>query len=251
MRALLLAGGYGTRLKPLTNKLPKCMVPINGRPLLDIWLEFLVSNGIKDILVNTHYKSNFVENYIKKSTWKDSVTITFEKNLLGTAGTILANKDFFNNESFFVAHADNLTDFNLTDFIKKHNQKINKCPMTMMLFETDNPSSCGVVKTKDDIVIEFYEKKKEFNGKIANGAIFIFEPSIFQIIKKIKRTEIDISKDLIPILIGKINSYFNETFFMDIGNIVSYNKANEVFKPNPMNRHNNKIFEKMLEDISL
>ena len=110
MKVLLLAAGLGTRLQPITNKIPKCLVPINGKPLLEYWLENLNKIGITDFLINTHYMNDKVEDFIKNSKYKDMVTLTYEKNLLNTAGTILANEDFFstNNEPFMLVHADNL-----------------------------------------------------------------------------------------------------------------------------------------------
>ena len=119
MKALLLAGGYGTRLSPLSDIFPKCMMPIHGRPLLDIWLDNLLSNhNIERVLINTHAKSNFVNEYLLNSSWKNSIDIVHEDQLLGTAGTILANKSYFDNKEFFVAHADNLSIFNMDRFIK-------------------------------------------------------------------------------------------------------------------------------------
>lgn len=91
-RALLLAAGLGTRLKPLTNYLPKCLIPIHGRPLLDYWLEILVNHGVSEIVINTHYFSPLVVDYVNRSSWVDKVVMVHEENLLGTGGTILANR---------------------------------------------------------------------------------------------------------------------------------------------------------------
>src|SRR5450830_907814 len=136
MRALLLAAGLGTRLRPLTDFLPKCLVPINGRPLLDYWIENLVTQGIDEILINTHYYAAQVNAYIQQSTWHKQVTLIYEDHLLGTAGTALANRDFFCNEPFLLAHADNLTRFNSADFIDTHRRRPAGTDLTMMLFET-------------------------------------------------------------------------------------------------------------------
>jgi mannose-1-phosphate guanylyltransferase len=95
MKALLLAAGLGTRLRPITEKIPKCLVPINGVPLLDIWLEKLSNIGIEEFLINTHYLHQDVENFISKNKYKKKIKTTFEEKLLGTAGTLIKNKDFF------------------------------------------------------------------------------------------------------------------------------------------------------------
>ena len=94
MRAILLAAGYGTRLRPLTDNTPKCLVPIHGRALLDIWLERLSSAGIGPFLVSSHYLSAQVRAYIGSSLYSELVTITYEEQLLGTAGTVILNVDF-------------------------------------------------------------------------------------------------------------------------------------------------------------
>ena len=94
MRALLLAAGLGTRLKPITNNIPKCLVPIGGKPLLQIWLEKLEKAGVKKFLINTHYLHEQVESFIFKSRFKNSVELYWEKKLKGTAGTLFNNIDF-------------------------------------------------------------------------------------------------------------------------------------------------------------
>lgn len=95
MRALLLAAGFGTRLLPLTERLPKCLVPINGRPLLDYWLENLLKGGVEEVIINTHYLAPLVHQFLNQSSWSSRVTIVHEERLLGTGGTILKNREFF------------------------------------------------------------------------------------------------------------------------------------------------------------
>ncbi|MBT6543216.1 MAG: NTP transferase domain-containing protein, partial [Rhodobacteraceae bacterium] len=107
MRALLLAAGLGTRLRPLTNTTPKCLVPIKGQPLLGIWLERLTQAGIGQFLVNTHYLAEQVEVFIQASPYRDQVTLVNELELHGTAGTLIANLDFFQGEDGLLIHADN------------------------------------------------------------------------------------------------------------------------------------------------
>src|SRR6185369_5050861 len=98
MKALILAAGLGTRLRPLTNTIPKCLVPIGGKPLLEYHLDSLSKHGIKDVLINTHYLPEQVEEYIaayRKNHSHISITTCFEKELLGSAGTLKANEDLF------------------------------------------------------------------------------------------------------------------------------------------------------------
>ena len=171
MRALLLAAGLGNRLRPLTNYLPKCLVPIHGRPLLDYWLESLVNGGVSEILINTHYFAPLVRQYLSQSTWLPYITVVHEEILLGTGGTILQNRDFFNDEAFLVAHADNLTIFDVRDFANQHAARPQETELTMMVFEAPDPQSCGIVTLdRQSIVQAFHEKVANPPGTLANAA---------------------------------------------------------------------------------
>ena len=230
MKALLLAAGYGKRLLPLTKDLPKCLVDFNGKPLLHYWIKMLVEYGIKEILINTHYLSEKVETFINQSEFKNYITIVYEEKLLGTGGTLLKNKYFFKNESFLLIHADNLSFFNLQDFIESHSNRKKNVEMTMMTFLTDSPKKCGIVKIDEyGIVRNYYEKSEISNGNLANAAVFIIEPTIFNYLSKFKGLEIDFSKDIIPYYINRISTFENKIYHRDIGTIESYNIAKSDF----------------------
>src|SRR5260370_41438923 len=111
MRALLLAAGVGSRLLPITATTPKCVVMINGRPLLDYWLELLFGAGIERVLVNTHWLAEQVGAYVKASRWASRVDLVHEAELLGAGGTLLANREWFQGPPFIVADAGHLTHF--------------------------------------------------------------------------------------------------------------------------------------------
>src|SRR5262249_8718461 len=117
MRALLLAAGLGTRLRPLTNRVPKCLVRINGIPLIDYWFDLLLKTSVERVLVNTHHLADVVRLHVAQSRWRDRIDLVHEANLLGTGGTILENSEYFKQRPFLVAHADNLTLFDLHKFI--------------------------------------------------------------------------------------------------------------------------------------
>ncbi|HLG37813.1 MAG TPA: sugar phosphate nucleotidyltransferase, partial [Nitrososphaera sp.] len=102
-----MAAGYGTRLRPMTNTIPKCLVPIKGRPLLEVWLESLTRASIGPLLVNTHYLADQVEAFIEASPYREQVRLVHEPELCGTAGTLIANLDFFKGEDGLLIHADN------------------------------------------------------------------------------------------------------------------------------------------------
>lgn len=223
MKALLLAAGEGTRLRPVTNKVPKCLVPINAKPLLEYWLENLTKAGIDEFLVNTSYLNKQVEEFIAKSKYAKRVTLVYEKELLNTGGTVLANSEFFKDEAFMLVHADNLSFCDFKQFIDSHNNRPATCEITMMLFKTDNPSSCGIVELDGfGVVQNFYEKVASPPSNLANGAVYICEPSVIEFMKSLNKKEIDFSLDVLPRYMGKINTFLNDVYHRDIGTIESY-----------------------------
>lgn len=237
MKAFLLAGGYGTRLRPITNHTPKCLVDIGGKPLLQHWLEQLVDNGFTDILINTHYLHEQVEAFIDGSDFKPYVTLAYEKELLGTLGSIRANRDFLTQGTVLIAHADNFVRTDWQAFLKCHNARPEQCDMTMMLFETDNPSTCGMVEVNDQGVMTSYIEKPEVytKGNLANAAIFLFEPSAISRAIELSAESIELCKCFIPTQVEKICTYKNIDFLKDIGTIESYKQilsyCNYIEKP--------------------
>lgn len=231
MRAFLLAAGLGSRLRPITNTIPKCLVPIHGRPLLDIWLEMLTTAGVTSILVNLHYFHEQVAKYIQGSPYKDYVTMVYEDQLLGTAGTLLHNKDFFKDERILLIHADNLSAFDMKAFIKRHECRPDVCEMTMMTFKTPTPQSCGIVELDSQgIVIDFHEKVADPPGNLANGAVFILENSVLKRMRDMAPSCSDFCKDVVPCFTGKIYTFYNNEYHRDIGTPESYELALKEFK---------------------
>ena len=227
MKALLLAAGFGTRLKPLTDVTPKCLMPIKNQPLLDVWLEKLTNVGVGPFLINTHYLFNQVEEYAKSSKYKDEIQLVYEPELLGTAATIKANYNFLAGSDCFLIHADNycLTDFN--QFINAHNQRPLNCVMTMMSFQTETPETCGVLEIdKNGIVIGFHEKVKNPPGNLANGAVYILSSELIEWINL--RNITDFSTQVIPFWLGKIANFENKNIHIDIGSVESYNRAQQI-----------------------
>ena len=226
MRALLLAAGLGTRLRPITNTIPKCLVPINQKPLLSYWLDNLSEIGIKNFLINTHYFPKQVENFVENSSHKKNITLIYEEKLLNTAGTILDNEDFFNHEPFMLVHADNLSFCDFKAFLQAHKNRPKNTEMTMMLFKTDSPQSCGIVELDEDNVVQaFHEKVKNPPSNLANGAVYICEPTLFEFLKSLEKREIDFSLDVIPNYMGRINTFINHIYHRDIGTPESLQQA--------------------------
>lgn len=230
MRALLLAAGAGTRLRPLTDTIPKCLVPIHGRPLLDYWIERLLAGGIDRILVNTHWLPDQVRAHIAGGPWKALIDITFEPQLLGTGGTVLANRAFFGGNAFLVAHADNLTDLDVAKFAAMHARRPPRCMMTMLAFRTDDPRSCGVLELDEQgVVSAFHEKVADPPSNLANGAVYIAEPELLDRLAAFDRPVVDLSVDVIPQLMGRIFAVDLGCYHRDIGTAESLRRAHLEF----------------------
>ena len=229
MQAVLLAAGFGSRLRPITNSQPKCMVPINGQPLLDIWLQQLThSASISDIFVNTHYFSGVVAAFLNDK-WAafPQVKNWYEPELLGTAGTLKHNASQLLSEDVVVIHADNLSVFDLDAFIQAHQQRPDGCEMTMMVFETDTPSSCGIVELQGKTVVAMHEKVANPPGNLANGAVYIMSQKVLRWI--VEHDAEDISTQVIPAMLGKIQAWTNHTYHRDIGTPESYTQGQQEY----------------------
>jgi mannose-1-phosphate guanylyltransferase len=231
MRAILLAAGHGTRLRPLTNTIPKCLVPIHGKPLLEIWLERLTKAGIDSFLINTHYLSDQVKEFIVTSPYRDRVTLVHEPILLGTAGTLMANLDFFQAEDGLLIHADNYSLADFREFMAAHHQRPNNCLLTLMTFCTSTPSSCGIVELNDGgVVVKFHEKVADPPSNLASGAIYLLSSQFMNFAQKKLSNVSDFSSEVIPRLIGQIYTYETTAPFIDVGTPEAYSQANELVR---------------------
>lgn len=231
MKALLLAAGLGTRLRPLTNDIPKCLVPIHGRPLIEYWLRMLAEADVDGILVNLHYFADKVRAFIEKSEFKNYTTMVYEPKLLGTAGTLLKNRKFFDGHQIMLVHADNLSKFDVRKFIACHEQRPAGCEMTMMTYKTLTPKSCGIVELDDrGVVAAFHEKVPSPPGNLANGAVYILEPAVFDFLEGLGKDTIDFSTEVLPYYMGRIYTFHNDVYHRDIGTMESYGSAEQDFE---------------------
>ena len=229
MRAILLAAGLGTRLRSLTNTMPKCLVPIGGKPLLGIWLERLTQAGMGPFLVNTHYFAEQVEGFVWSSPYRDQVTLVHEKELLGTAGTLIANLNFFKDEDGMLIHADNYCLADFRAFVQAHRQRPAPCVMTMMTFRAETPASCGIVELDDrGVVVGFHEKVVNPPGNLANGAVYIVSAELLRTLGNEMRDVKDFSTEMLPRMVGRIYSYETSETFVDIGTPENYARANNL-----------------------
>ncbi|QCI63178.1 nucleotidyltransferase family protein [Phreatobacter stygius] len=232
MRALLLAAGLGTRLRPLTLTVPKCLVPVHGKPLLGYWLEHLFAGGIERVLINTHWLALPVRDYVAASPWRSRIDLVHEEELLGTGGTVLANRDWLNGAPFLLAHADNLTDFDVSTFRRRHEDRPKGCAMSMLAFRTDDPRSCGVLELDAACVLQaFHEKVPDPPGNLANAAVYICEPEIAEFIASLGKPIVDFSTEVIPRFIGETLAVETSGYHRDIGSPASLKAAEREYRP--------------------
>jgi len=220
MKAFLLAAGMGTRLRPLTDHTPKCMLPIGGRPMLDLWLDAFSMAGVDEVLVNLHHCPEIVAAHLEARRSGPTVRAVLEPELLGSAGTLRANASWVAGEELFLAcHADNLTDFDLTVLVEAHRR--GGALATLALFRSDNPSACGIVELdQHGTVIAFTEKPEHPSGNLANAGMYAFDPrAIADIQGPAPR---DIGYHLLPGLVGRAKGVTVEGYFRDIGDPASY-----------------------------
>lgn len=226
MPAVLLAAGFGTRLRPLIDTVPKCLVPLGGEALLGRWLRMLHEGGIAPIIVNTHYMAQLVVAYVASLPWRHVVHVSHEETLLGTAGTLLRHRKTLEGGPFMVVHADNVSAFDLAAFRRAHAQRPAGCVMTMMTFDSEAPQQCGILELDDrGVVLQFHEKVANPPGCLANGAVYIMEPEVLDVIAGCGVEKPDLSTHMMPKLLGCIATYHNAVYHRDIGTPESYRQA--------------------------
>jgi mannose-1-phosphate guanylyltransferase len=232
VKALLLAAGLGTRLSPLTDNWPKCLMPIGERPLLEYWLETLYSSDVDEVLINLHHHSKIVQEFLNRSRFEGWVSSVSEDTLLGTAGTLRANKEYFKDCTTLLVHADNWCQCDFADFLNYHRKHRPKhCSITMMTFESPTPETCGIVEIDDDgVVLAFHEKSNNPPGNQANGAVYLLEPEVIEWIAENPYIS-DFSTEVIPHFMGRIGSWHNKVIHRDIGSLAMLKLAQSDPKP--------------------
>lgn len=220
IRALLLAAGFGTRLRPLTNQWPKCLMPVGKRPLLEYWLQTLYAVCIRNVLVNTHFQADQVKTFLGRERFVNWVRSVHEIELLGTAGTLRANADFFRGQTALLVHADNWCQCDFAAFVHYHlNQRPAHCLITMMTFDTDSPGSCGVVEVDhQEVVSAFHEKVENPPGRRANAAVYLLHPQVINWLESHPDVT-DFSTEVLPQYIGRIATWHNTGIHRDIGTL--------------------------------
>jgi mannose-1-phosphate guanylyltransferase len=223
VKAFLLAAGIGSRLRPLTLSTPKCMVPIGGRPLLDIWLDAFADAGVDEVLVNVHHLPDPIRSHVAARTGPPSVEIFEEPQLLGSAGTLAANRAWVAGEEMFLAcNADNLTDFDLRALVEHH--RAHGAIATLTVFRSEDPSSGGVVELDaTDRVVGFIEKPLVPTSDLVNAGMYAFHPAVLDEITCTGPR--DIGYHVLPRLVGRAHALVVDGYFRDIGTADAYERA--------------------------
>jgi mannose-1-phosphate guanylyltransferase / phosphomannomutase len=228
MKAIIIAGGMGTRLRPLTYNTPKPIVPLANRPFILHQIDLLRKFGITDIILNLHYLSDNIKKIFddeKKMGVK--ISYSMENDPLGTAGAVKNAEEFFDDKPMLVFNGDILTDINLGKMIQFHEEK--KAKVTIALTHVDNPTIYGLVITDaDSRVLEFREKPtwEQVVVNTINAGIYIVDPEIFKDVPRGKPHSFE--RQLYPLLLEKkerVYGYKTDAYWMDIGDPVKYLQA--------------------------
>jgi mannose-1-phosphate guanylyltransferase len=223
MKAFLLAAGYGTRLRPLTDSVPKCLVPICGEPLLSIWLEQCSRFGVDDVVINVHAHGDAVAAFLREHRSPVRVTVSEEPVLLGSAGTLRAHRKWVEQESlFWVFYADVLNRVDLGLMLHCHRRR--NVAATIGVYRVPDPWRCGVVEVDaEGMVGSFVEKPADPAGNLVFSGIMIATPAFLDEIPE--DSPVDIGAHVLPRLAGRMAAYEIHEYLTDIGTMANYQAA--------------------------
>ncbi|MEG1613232.1 MAG: nucleotidyltransferase family protein [Clostridia bacterium] len=221
MQAIILAGGVGSRLRPITNEIPKPMVNMINKPVLYFIIELLKKHNITDIGLTLNYKASAISDYFGDGA-DIGVKLSYfiEESPLGTAGSVKAAAENL-DENFLVISGDAFTEINLTEFKREH--MAHKSLATIAVKEVEDATGFGVVKVQNGIIIDFIEKPLNPTEKLVNTGIYMFKR---EILSKIPNGFYDFGRDLLPRLIGNMRAYVTDEYWSDIGTLKSYYTTN-------------------------
>jgi mannose-1-phosphate guanylyltransferase / phosphomannomutase len=228
MRAMVMAAGAGTRLRPLTYAVPKPMVPIANRPVLEYTLLNLLRHQITDVVLNLHAYPEMIREYFGDgAAWGMRIRYAHESKLMGTAGGVKKNESFLGTDTFLVMSGDGLTSANLTELVQFHKKR--KALATMALKAVDVRFDYGITITnKNGRINQFVEKPMwgEVFSNMVNTGIYVFEPRIFSKIPA--KTSYDFGHQVWPSLLKAKEPIFGHAtkeYWCDVGNLQEYRKA--------------------------
>ncbi|TBU04419.1 nucleotidyl transferase [Hamiltosporidium magnivora] len=224
IKALILVGGYGTRLRPLTLTTPKPLVPFANKPIIQHQIQALKKSGVKEIILAMNFEYEAIIQEVRTYTKQFGVKIHFslENTPLGTAGPVsLASKYLQDCRVFYVLNSDIICEFPLIEMMKNHLE--SKCEGTILTTVVENPKKYGVITTVENtsLIDSFKEKPEEYFGNRINAGIYIFDVSVLQ---RLEIKNISMEKEIFPKMANekKLNCYELKGFWMDIGQPKDY-----------------------------
>lgn len=242
MKAVIIAGGLGTRLRPLTYNTPKLIVPVANRAFVLHQIELLRQHGISEVILNLHYLSDSIKSLLDDG--KDlgvKIVYSIEEHPLGTAGAVKNAEAYFDDGPLVVFNGDVLTDINIAQLVDFHKKK--KARVTLTLTRVDDPTSYGLILTdKENRVSHFIEKpswEQLANLALAgpadtvNAGIYVLDPKIFKDVPK--GVEYSFERQLFPELLEQgvpIYGYITDRYWIDIGKPAQYQSAHEAILRN-------------------
>jgi mannose-1-phosphate guanylyltransferase len=229
MKAMLLGAGLGTRLRPITYELPKPLVPVLGRPVMDYILRLLARHGFDDVVANLHYFPDLIrERYGDGSDYGVRLTYSLEEELLGTAGGVRNVRAHFGDQTFLIISGDALTDIDLGALWERHREAGGIG--TLALKRVDDPSQIGVAIIGEDGRIQAFQEKPdpaEALSDLGSCGIYVFEPEIFDYFPE--RDFVDWAQDVFPVLLERdVPLYGHEIdrYWNDVGSLDEYRRGN-------------------------
>ena len=227
MKAFILAAGHGTRLRPLTEHTPKCLLPIQRVPLLQIWLENCKRAGVTEVLVNAHAHAEQVREFASRQSTGVRVCVSAEQELLGSAGTLAENREFVAEENeFLVLYGDVLTNLDLGELLRFHREK--RMAAMLGVYRVPDPRRCGIVELdKNGGVKSFVEKPEHPQSDLAFSGVMVARQEIFEYIPQERPA--DIGFHLLPKLVGRMAAMETHSFLLDIGTMENYSAAQRLW----------------------
>jgi mannose-1-phosphate guanylyltransferase len=215
---MLLAAGRATRLGSLSSQTPKVLHRIGEEILLDRLIRQLKEVGVSEILINTHHLSDAIRKHVSHRSDRGAFEITYEPELLGTLGSVRANRSFFGASAGYVLHADNFFEGSLTVLPEAYSGRAPGVWGAMLTFDSPEPSQCGVVVTDEGgVVIDFFEKVAYPPVSQASAATYLFGPEVFDFLETTPASADDISLHLLPLLRGRLVAAHTTSRVVDIG----------------------------------
>ena len=231
VKAVLLCAGLGSRLRPITDTTPKCLVPVAGRPLMDYWFDNLNDAGIEDVIINTHWLPEVVEQYLdSRKGLLPRIQTLHEPVLLGSAGTLAACAEWAADAELVVSiYGDLLVSQKISSILDFH--RAHSYPFTLSVSHADEPWRRGIATVDEEgIVTDFVEKPANPTSDLAAAGMYVMTPEILKEMAEIRDQHglpLDLGGDVIPLLTNRMKAYFAEGEILDIGTLEAYSEAQD------------------------